>query len=75
MELRHRYEENVFTIYDPEKNVDIDDNEFIEANDACAENEMYNSKDEKVHVENMDYDAFLNYMYVSCTLNWTNETD
>ena len=73
MELRHRYEEKVFSIYDPEKNVDIDGSDFVEANDVDVQNEMYNSQDEKV--ENMDYDAFLNYKYVSCTLNWSNETD
>ena len=67
MELRHHYEENVFTIYDIEKNVDIDCNDFSGANDADAQNEMYNSQDEKV--EDMDYDAFLNYKYVSCFLS------
>ena len=73
LELRHRYEENIFSIYDPEKNVDIDGNEFVEVNDDDTQNEMYNCRDEKV--ENMDYDAFLNYKYVSYTLHWTNETD
>ena len=63
MEPRHRCEEKVFAIYDPQNDIDIDGSEFVEANDADAKNEMCNSQNEKV--ENMDYDAFLNYKYVS----------
>ena len=62
IEQRHRYEEEVFTIYDPQNDVDIDDHnndKFIEATVVDSQNEMYHSQDEKV--ENMDYDAFLNY--------------
>ena len=67
IEQRHRYEEEVFTIYDPPNDVDIDDHnndKFIEATVVDSQNEMYHSQDEKV--ENMDYDAFLNYKYISC---------